>query len=813
MEKHPITGMEKRLITGIGLHSAAIIAFQLALMQLISMVQWHHFAYMIISVAMLGFGASGTLLALARKRLLQWSPWLVPALMTLSGLLMMVVFQAARLEMFRFDVYLLFSDRSQFPILAANYLLFFLPFFFGALAIGIVFIQHARSIGTYYFSNLLGSGVGGLLILVLSGAIHPLHAPPLIGLLSVGGGLISMRPGSRYGLIAFNILALAISLFMLKQPASLPLSEYKGLSRTLNLPETSVVYSEPDIQGHIEVVQGPALRYAPALSLAYTGAIPVKKQVFVNGDMYGVIPRHDPDASSHILDHTTMALPYVMADREKVLVLRPGPGSAVSQALLSGARRVDAVFENGGVFRLMQTRYAEASGNLMHQDRLHARNIQVRNFLANVPAGEYDMIALPLLESFGGTAGLNALREDYSLTKEAFQLMWEALSPGGVIAVSSWIDYPARTTLKLLATLVETARQNGIARPADHIAAIRSWGTITFVLKKQALTELEVARTRSFGERMYFDPALLPDIQEEERTRFNMIEEASLLAYLDLIMEGTSGLERDYGFVIDPSTDDRPYFSQFLRLKHIPRLSETFGQDNVPFLELGYLIVVVTLVQSLLLALLLIILPLLRLRRSPRRKSGTLLYFGALGLGYMFAEIILIQRFVLYLGHPVYALSAVISTMLIASGAGSLASGRINIPQASIQRVALVVAGILLAYTLLLTPLIRETLPAPLFVKTLLSLVIIAIPAFFMGMMFPLGIRFLAAYDHSQIPWAWGINGCLSVISTSLATLIAVESGFRIVMLVAFGSYLLACACFFFGKWFFRTPVGEKIPG
>lgn len=809
--------MEKRLITGLGLHSAAIIAFQLTLMQLISMVQWHHFAYMIISVAMLGFGASGTLLALTRRRLLEWSPWLVPFLMALSGLLMMVVFQAARLEMFRFDVYLLFSDRSQFPILAANYLLFFLPFFTGALAIGIIFIQYARSIGTYYFSNLLGSGAGGLLVLVLSGAIHPMHAPALIGLLSVAGGLISMRPGYRSGLLAISILACVTSLFILRQPVNLILSEYKGLSRTLNLPETSVVHSEPDVQGFIQVVAGPALRFAPALSLAYTGPIPVKKQVFVNGDMYGVIPRHDADAGSHILDHTTMALPYVMAKepRDRVLILRPGPGSAVSQALLSGARQVDAVFENGGVFRLMQTRYKEVSGDLMHQDRLHARHMQVRNFLANTQHGQYDIIALPLLDAFGGTAGLNALREDYSLTMEAFQEMWNALSPDGVIAVSSWIDYPARTTLKLLATLVETARGNEIKNPEDHIAAIRSWGTMTYVLKKQPLTPEELARIRSFAKLMFFDPALLPGISGEERTRYNMLEEASLLDYLDLIMEGGSGLDRAYGFVIDPATDDRPYFSQFLRLSQLPGLSETFGQDQVPFLELGYLIVLVTLVQSLLLALLLIILPLLRLRRSPRRKTGTLLYFGALGLGYMFAEIILIQRFVLYLGHPVYALSAVISTMLIASGAGSLASERIRNPRMSIQRFALVVGGILLVYALLLTPLIRLTIPAPMPVKTLLSLLTIAIPAFFMGMMFPLGIRFLATYDQSQIPWAWGINGCLSVISTSLATLIAVESGFRVVMLVAFGSYMLAFACFYFSRWLFRTTpsAGGAGPG
>jgi hypothetical protein len=796
--------MERRLIYGIGLHSAAIIAFQLNLMQLISMVQWHHFAYMIISVAMLGFGASGTLLALARKRLLSWSPWLVPALMSVSGLLMMGTFHAARAEVFRFDVYLLFSDRSQFPILAANYLIFFLPFFTGALAIGIVFIKYARSIGTYYFSNLLGSGVGGLLVLVLSGAMHPLHATPLIGLLSVFSGLICLQHQFRHALLTFNIVSIAAAVFLLVQPASMHLSEYKSLSRTLNLPDTEIVYSRPDIQGYIEVAEGPALRYAPALSLAYSGPIPVKEQVFVNGDLYGVIPQYDSEALSHILDYSTMALPYAMNQRERVMVLKPGPGSTVSQALLSGAGHVDAVFENRGVMQMMNSRYLDASGRLLMDERLRPHNMQVRNFLSEAPTGQYDLIVLPVLDAFGGTAGLNALREDYSLTLEAFGLMWHALSPDGVISVSSWIDYPARTSLKLLATMVETAREHGIDQPERHIAAVRSWGTLTYVLKRSPLTPMEISRIRAFGERMFFDPALLPGIREEERTQYNMLEDGSLLTYMDMILEGDSKFARDYGFMIGPATDDRPYFSQFLRLKLLPQLSETFGQDNVPFMELGFLIVLVTLLQSLGLALLLIVIPLFRLRKSPRQKTGTLIYFGALGLGYMFAEIILIQRFVLYLGHPVFALSAVISTMLIASGAGSLLSDRMKAGPALPQKLALAIAFLLLVYAVSLTPLIRHTLSAPMPVKIFLSLSIIALPAFFMGMLFPLGIRFLSGYDDTQIPWAWGINGCLSVISTSLATMIAVEAGFQTVMMIAAGSYLLAFACFYFHKWFFK---------
>lgn len=794
---------DTRLIISLGLHSAAIIAFQLSLMQLIAVVQWHHFAYMIISVAMLGFGASGTLLALMRERLLRMAPWLVPSLMTLSGLLMMTAFPLSRLGVFQFDIYLLFTDASQWPMLAATYLIFFLPFFAGATAIGILFIRHAGQIGRYYFSNLLGSGLGGLLVLGLMGTLHPTWVPLAVGMLSVAAGLTAM--GGENPKTQWILALLAIPLLLFLGPRKdIPVSEYKSLALAMNLPEARVIHSEPSVHGLIEVVESPVLRFAPAVSLNHTQAFPVKPHVFLNAEMFGVIPRFRPDQESHVLDFTTMALPYIMGTpREKLLLLRAGAGAPVALAMVRQAGHVDAVIENRAIVRMMKSHFTEQSGGLFQQDGLHIHSVDPRSFLSTAPSGAYDLISLPLQESFGGTAGLHALREDYSMTLEAFGRMWDLLADDGVITVSSWVDYPVRTPLKILSTLVETARQKGVAEPSDHIAAIRSWGTISFVLKKSPLTTAEIQSIRAFCLDMSFDPALLPGISEAERARFNLLDDPSLLTHMDRILLDDKNALRDYGFQIAPSTDDRPYFSQFLQLNRMGWLYRVYGPEQMPYLELGYLIVLVTLAQSGLLALLLIILPLLRLRKSQRGKKGSILYFGALGLGYMFAEIILIQRFVLYFGFPVYAIAAVISTMLIASGIGSLLSERLPPVPASARKMALAVGIILLAYALVLTPIIQHSISAPMGLKVFIGLLLIGLPAFFMGMLFPLGIRFLTGYDESQVPWAWGINGCISVISTSLATLIAVEAGFQVVMLVAVACYLLAFGCFAGHRWFF----------
>ena len=795
-----------RLIISLGLHSAAIIAFQLSLMQLISIVQWHHFAYMIISVAMLGFGASGTLLALLRERLLAMSHWLVPLLMTVSGFCMMLAFHITRFDVFQFDVYLLFVERAQFPVLAANYLIFFVPFFAGALSIGILFIRHAKQIGTYYFSNLLGSGLGGLFVLFVFGNMFPQQVPPLIGLFSVAAGLLSMS-GKYFRLhLAMGAVAVVTAALLLRSPADVRISEYKGLSQAMNLPEATIVHSEPDIHGLIQVVSSPALRFAPALSLSYTGEVPVKKNIFVNGDFFGVIPRFSPGQSDHVLNYTTQALPWIMQRRENIMMLNAGEGAPLAHAFSHAPAHVDAIIPNRGVVTLLQNQFADQSGRLFLHDSLQIHQFEARNFLATKAPAAYDLIVLPQQDAFGGTAGINALRENYNMTLEAFSLMWDQLQPNGVISVSSWTDYPPRNTLKLLGSLVQTAINKGVEHPEKHIAAIRSWGTITFVLKKTPITPEETGNIRAFADAMFFDPLLLPDLQEDERQQYNMIEDDNFFRYVDRIMESERGFFESYGFMINPATDNKPYFSQFLKLRNIRQLSQTFSGDQIPFLELGYLIVVVTLVQSTLLALLFIILPLFRLRRSHRGKGGTLLYFGALGIGYMFVEIILIQRFVLYFGQPVYALSAVISTMLIASGAGSLTSGKLSAKPRSPATIGLLITLMLLFYTFFLTPILQWTIAWPLPLKIGISLLMIGIPSFFKGMMFPLGIRFLTGYDAGQTPWAWGINGSVSVISTSLAMLIAVESGFMAVMSVAVVCYALASVTFYLHRLTFRCP-------
>jgi hypothetical protein len=219
----------------------------------------------------------------------------------------------------------------------------------------------------------------------------------------------------------------------------------------------------------------------------------------------------------------------------------------------------------------------------------------------------------------------------------------------------------------------------------------------------------------------------------------------------------------------------------------LPHLSNVFGSQNVSFIELGWLISVITFLQITLMAVLLIVAPLFKLHRVSRgsKKNWTLLYFSGLGIGYMFFEIVLIQKFILFFGNPVYASAIVICVMLLASGAGSYYSSRLLPASKVMQRILLMIFLFLLGYTFGLRSLLQQIASLPDLFKLITSMLIIACPAFLMGMPFPLGLRAQAMIEEKNIPWAWGINGCMSVISASLATLLTVETGFSTVIMLA----------------------------
>jgi len=791
----------KRLHLSLLLISLAIIAYQIVLMYTFSITQWYHFAYMVISIALLGFGASGTVITLARSWLLKHSEAIIPLGMVNCGIMMMIALPVMQMDLFRFDSQLMLFELRHVAALILTYLLLFIPFFLGALSIGLLFVRDVHKIGTLYSANLVGSGLGGIVAVFLSSMLFVQQLFVVAAVTAIVAGLVAMPERRKRAIIASTVLGLAVIGVIGAKLPPLQLSQYKSLSKALLPANSNIVHSEPTSHGLLQVVSSPTLRYAPGLSLSYRDVVPHQQAVFNNGERYGAIIERSRGDTSHLLEFTTLALPFVIRHPERVLDLFASTGISTAHALARGASHVTAVEPHPGVVQLVRGAYAGMTDSLFDDPRVALSILDPRTHLER-DTSHYDLIDLPLIDAFGGTMGLFALKEQYSLTREALETMWDRLNADGVISISTWMDFPLRNPIKALATVAEVLEGKGITDLSRHIIAVRSWGTVTFLASRAPFTSEEIAATREFCSTMFFDPALLPDITSQERIKHNAMTDDTFFILIDFILSGHREMVYDrYDFAIRPATDDRPFFSQFLRWRTIPHLREIYGDRSFPFLEIGYLVVAVTAVQLLILSLLLIILPLFKIGWRGHHKGWTLMYFGALGLGFMFVEIVLINRFTLYFGQPIHAAAAVLGGLLIFTGIGSYLSTRLTPTARILRNITIIVLLFLLSYAFLLAPLLSLTISLPLAMKIVAALILIAPLGFVMGIPFPLGLKYLSERSNSQLAWAWGINGCLSVVGTALALIVAVELGFVAALVTAAGLYGVAGLSSIVTRW------------
>lgn len=781
--------MPRKLYLSLALTSSSMIAFQIVLMQILSITQWHHFAFMIISLALLGFGAAGTILSILKNWFISNKSVLIPSSMIAAGLFISISIPLSQIDFIRFDTFLLFADNAHILKLVLTYLLFIIPFFCGGLAIGLIFVAYAGNIGRLYFCDLFGSGIGGMGILILLWIFLPTISPMIVALLPITGGIVAMNRGKRIVPIFIAIISILFIGYHLFVPVELENSQYKSISKTLDLPDAEVEIERNSPFGFIQVVKSESIRHAPGLSLNYRGEIPVRKAVFSNGTWLGPIISMQQSDSNFVLDYTTNELAYKLSDKERVLILDSGTGADIIHSLHHNFPIIDAVEPNTALNALMRSELTNETDSIYFNKKVNVYDISSRTFLQST-RNKYDLIKLPGIGAFGGTSGTQAIKEEYLLTVESFALMYEHLQQNGFISVTSWMDYPYRNPLRLLSTIVEALQESGVTVFTQHIIAIKSWGNITYLVKKSALDPEEVESVRNFCDEMNFDPVILPNVTKEERSRYNQLQDEKFFNYIDKILSPQRNtFVAEYSFRINPPTDNKPYFSQFLRWNNITEVKEFFGTRSIPFFELGYLIVILTLFQILLISIILIILPLFKIGWTGRNKLWTILYFSGLGIGYMFIEIVLIQKFVLYFGSPIYSASAVISFMLISSGLGSYVTSFIkNRKNTTFISIGIIII-LLLIYSAFLENILSSTIQFHTVIKAIIALGTIGLPAFVMGFPFPLGIKQLAVHNQRQIPWAWGINGCFSVISTALATVISVEFGFIIVFILAALAY------------------------
>ncbi|MEA3507108.1 MAG: hypothetical protein U9R36_06445, partial [Elusimicrobiota bacterium] len=418
------------------------------------------------------------------------------------------------------------------------------------------------------------------------------------------------------------------------------------------------------------------------------------------------------------------------------------------------------------------------------------RSVEPKTYLL-IAGSKFGLITLPPANTFRGTAGLYALREQYTLTVESIRKMIQLLNDGGFIYIPVWTDQPPRAPLKLLATISQSLELESLL-PQRHLAAVRDWNMIHFMVSKSPFSESQLALMEKFSREKKFD-IILPEKLGSGPDKFHKFGKDDFVFSVSRILSGKrENFIAGYKFNISPPTDDRPFFLNFLTFRAARHIIRTGSFRDFSFIELGYMIMIAAFFQVSFAAVILIILPLFKIKKKLKNKFFSITYFSCLGLGFIFLEMVFIQKFTLYFGSPVSAAGFVMAFMLGTSGLGSYTSSKFNATAGNILKVCFCVFLAVLAVSLILDSVIYRTIGAFPGIKALIAFAVIFPAAFLMGMPFPLGLKFIGKKDVSNIPWCWGIDGSLSVIGAVLASIISVNLGFSAVMFSVIVLYLAA---------------------
>ncbi|HLE15389.1 MAG TPA: hypothetical protein VI776_11615 [Anaerolineales bacterium] len=801
--------MNRVQLISVGVLAAGALLLESTLTRLLAVAQFYHFAFLAVSLALLGFGASGSLLTL-RPGLLEDGPGGRPAgsrLLAFSGtaFALSVALAYAVVNLLPFDSYSIAWDRRQLIFFILYYLSLSLPFVFAGLGIGgALACSRARS-HLVYGSNLLGSALGVLLaplLLWLAGVPGSVLGSALAGLIVAWINRPVSRGLSRWflsgaftcGLAGFALLAVSNQSGL--APLGVTISPYKGLAYARQYPGSTRLFGKWNAISRVDILAGAGTRALPGLSYTYPENPPSQLGLSVDADSLQPVTLVPPDrfaAASYLPE----ALVFQLEPEAHVLVLEPGAGLGVLQAVTGGATQVVAVSSNPLVLEGVN----RTADNLDIYSHPNVRSLveNPRSFLRKGQS-TYDVIYLPLTNAYRPvTSGAYSLAETYLLTEQAFAHMLGRLEEGGILVASRWLQLPPSEDLRLIATLAEALEVQGSLHADQALVAYRGIQTITVLVKPSGWSGAELAALRQFAGQRRYDLVWAPGIQPEETNRYNRLPESVYYRQVSDLLRTTQRGEfyAAYPYAIQPPTDNRPFFFHFFTWKQTPELLATFGKTMQPFGGSGYFILLALLTLVGLLSLLLIVTPLV-MRRSTTGQAvrpghvplwRVLVYFSSLGLAFLFIEIPLVQRWILLLGHPTYAFTLVVLVLLSFSSLGSFLARAPWLPR---KPALAILVGLALLTPWLMGRFSDLALGWPLPALLLGGILILAPLAVLMGLPFPLGLAWLEQGAPGLVPWAWAINGCASVIAAVLAAILALGSGFNLVLLCGAGFYALA---------------------
>ena len=771
-------------VAGVAGVSAALLMTELALTRIFSVTMYYHFAFLAISIALFGLSASGVTVYLLRRRLASVHTGMLLAAISLAHAFATLVALAC---LVRIRVGLNYSP-TNLELMLAIYALAALPFFTGGSVMSIAFSRMTDRINVLYAADLIGAAAGCLALIPL---LNWLGAPGVVIMAAALSAMaaVAFTPPGRRTRVAAAALALLAAAAVAQTSGAAPfdLADTKGhvgdriLFSKWNSFSRVAVYDRPHGDWSLSPKFAGSRVASLFMDIDSAASTPILK---VTGGV--------PDAS--YLRYELTAIGYHLAERNggfNALVIGPGGGRDLLSALVFGASHVDGVEINPIIARdVMLDRFKDYSGGIYANPRVTVHVDDGRSFVRRSQS-TYDVIQASLVDTWAATAaGAYTLTENSLYTKEAFGEYLDHLTDGGLLTITRWVF----DGLRLVSLAQEACADRGLDA-SQRLAIIRYDRVATFLLKKQPFTAAEVALLRDVSARLGFSilyapgvpsPASSEDPIEMQRTGTSAADYRRLI-----LADNRQRFLSSYPLDESATTDDRPFFFHTTRLRD--QLQVAFGRSMLFGNGLSALMTLIAISGGL--VVLFVIGPLLIGGDRPRPGWGRwLMYFGALGAGFMLLEVALLQRFVLLLGHPVYSLTVTLFSLLLGTGLGSLVSRRVPSPRVhtvttrALVGIAAVACGAAIGLAHVIDAGIAWTLP----MRIAYAVMLIAPVGFLLGMPLPGGMRLIAADRADIIPWGWGINGAFSVVGATLAVFIAMNWGFSVTLFSAAAVYTVA---------------------
>ena len=762
--------------------SAAILLVELGITRLFSVITWYHFAFLAVSLALFGLSASGVFIHLFGRR---HPPERALGQMSAYALCFCLFTLVTGYLFLRTPVGAAFSSQNVWA-LTRVYLLAAAPFFAGGACLTLAVSRLHADINRVYAADLAGAAVGCMLFipaLNLGGGAGPLLGAAVLAALST----VLFRAWRGFGRVAAFGALVAVGGLLAVHLAH-PFLDI----RYTKAGERPFLFTKWNSHSRIAVY--PENHPDWGLSETYHGPHP--KTLFMDIDASASTPillAQSLDEVQYLRAEIT-SLGYLLVPAGgSTLVIGPGGGRDVWTGLVFGARRVTGVEINSIIVDdVMDRRFRTDTGDLYHRPDVAVYIDDGRNFIAR-SREKYDLIQASLVDTWAATAaGAFSLTENNLYTVEAFAHYFEHLKPDGILAISRWTDDLSR----VVALARAAAEKQGWPTFADHlfIAGQRKradgYGNLsTAVIKRSPITEGEVARLTTVASELDFPVQYSPPIGGQPATGDALNVEVATTT-------DPGAFYRRQPVDRSPVTDDRPFFFQNTKREALgavfKRALSSSDTDGMTLLaRLLYI--------SLALVAAFILIPLAlgaRARERPQARLpfGSMGYFGCLGIGFMLIEIGLMQRFVLFLGHPVYSLTVILFTLLLGGGLGSSLGRRFGSPGRTLGLVVPLVMLVGVAYAFVLPPLLAACLGFGIGLRIAIAGALLLPLGILLGMPLPAGVALLGRARPDLLAWAWAINGATSVLGSIIAVLLALVFGFRAVALVGAGVYGIAFA-------------------